>query len=263
MKTIFANLTKLFANKHFWQRLLMLLALSPLWVPLLISLVWTVFGESEQERIAKYQATLPPDNGKIIEVEGEKFRVVYIGGIRFRFPDNYKFRWFGEFGVSSPSGEGVHISFCWPDIPPGKAPSAKCGDWRRDENVPKNQVEVMLVGVDEPVKIDASKTVEERHRLNNPYYTVRDDPKTGLRIFSLKEIPDVPTDVYSIKNDANESLSGQPVVMSGGYIYFMYASQVQVRINMEGWGGRRINPYWKDIYWSVIAALNNYREDKQ
>jgi hypothetical protein len=211
----------------------------------------------EKRRIAKYQATLKPENGRIVEVNGEEFRIVYIGGVRFRFPNTNQFHWNGA-DANSPSSDGISIHLLWPDIPPGKSLQTKFvameGEIGRT-----NSIEAQVRGASEPVLIDKSKTIEELWRLNANNYFFHDDPKSGLRIFNAKETPNFPAYLYSLKNDANDPVSGLPVVVSDGqFIHFMFAPQVSVRIIMMG----GIHPDWKGIYLGVIETLNKYREDK-
>lgn len=58
----------------------------------LIALFTLLIGcDYEKHKAEKYRASVNPENGKIVEVDGEKFRIVYIGGVRFRFPDTPQF----------------------------------------------------------------------------------------------------------------------------------------------------------------------------
>jgi len=47
---------------------------------------------SEQDKRDKYQETVNPENGKFVEVNGERFQIIYIGGTPFRFPNTRQFR---------------------------------------------------------------------------------------------------------------------------------------------------------------------------
>lgn len=208
--------------------------------------------ESEQDRIDKHQATVNPENGKIIEVNGEKFRIIYIRGVRFRFPKN------NTFIMASESS--IHIHLMWPDIPPGKAPETKpiALEGRIDKT---NFVEVVVDERKDPIESDKSLTFEQRHHLNSDDYIVRDDLQLGLRLFCSKQNPNFVHYAYSLTKDALTPLEREPVVQSGGFIYFDYLPNVAVRIEMMGWMGL-INPDWKGIYLGVIETLNKYREDK-
>jgi hypothetical protein len=204
------------------------------------------------------------EHGKQVEVNGEKFRIIYIGGVRFRFPDTNQFGWTGPFSTE-PTTDGVDISLYWPDIPPGKAPGTKYLKTLDGNNYGTNQVEVIVRGTVAPIVRDPSQTVEERWRLNSDEYIVRDNLELGLKTFVAKNTPKEMIErgyahyAYSITKDALEPWSNQPVVVNGEFITFMYSPQVSVRISMMGWGGY-INPDWKGIYLGVVETLNKYRE---
>jgi len=208
----------------------------------------------------KNKPPVNPDHGKRVEINGEKFRIIYIGGVRFRFPDNNTFVW------SSLSGDGIHIHLDWPNIPPGKVPETKPLQWLDGKIHRNNQVEVQIIGKEEPIQIDTSKTVEQRWNLGPPNYIAHDDLTLELRIYSPKEAPTFPSYAFSLTDDALTPLEHQPVkIMDGGSIYFYYAPKVQVRIFMMGWHGLglgTVDPNWKSTYLGVLETLNKYREDK-
>jgi hypothetical protein len=223
-----------------------------IWLLVVLLLMLLMGCDSEKDRRDKYQATVNPENGKIVEVNGEKFRIVYIGGVRFRFPITFGLGWTGVY-ANKPETESVGIGLYWPDIPPGKAPGTE-----RSRN---NSVSVLVMGKKEPVKIDKSVTIEQKNRLNPADYIVRDDMKLGLRTFSPKEFPNFRSYAYSLTEDAVTPWGHEPVMISSEYIYFIYAPQIEVRIEM--WREKEdIDPNWKGIYLGVVETLDKYREDK-
>jgi hypothetical protein len=213
-------------------------------------LLFTLLTGCNMDNPEENKPSINPENGKIVEVNGEKFRITYIGGVRFRFPDT------NQFGTRS---EGVSIHLYWPDIPPSMAPETKPFRWLDGNNYKTNSVEVQVRETREPIEIDTPKTVEDKWRLNSSKYNIYDDLKLGLKIFYPKAHPNLPAYAYSLTNDAIEPWGGQPIVVSGEFITFMYAPQVSVRIIMMGWTGD-INPDWKGVYLGVIETLNKYRE---
>jgi hypothetical protein len=233
------------------------------WLLFLLSLYWLAGCDpyqDEKRKVAKYQAAVNPENGRIVEVNGQEFRIVYIGGMRFRFPNTNQFRWNGSFATSS-SSDGVSIYLLWPDIQSGKSPETKFmameGDIGRNNNI-----EVQVRGKDKPVIIDKNKEFGLPYYLNPDDYIIRDDLELGLRKFvsksTSKELIDKGSFDYahSLTNDATEPWSGRPIVVSRGFINFMYAPKVSVRIITMG-----IPQDWKGIYLRAIETLNKYRED--
>jgi hypothetical protein len=219
--------------------------------------------QDEKRKVAKYQATVNPENGRIVEINGEEFRIVYIGGVRFRFPEkipNGHIGWTGISGgpVTGPETDGVHISFCWPDIPFGKVPDAKCSGAPGEGNL----IDVIVTGTEMQNETDKSKVFGLPYYVNPDDYIVRDDLKLGLRIFSEKGTPNNPSYAHSLTDDAITPVDNKPVIVTNNYIYFRYAPKIEVRINMMMYGNP-INPNWKGIYLGVVETLNKYREDKQ
>lgn len=241
---------------------------NPVFAVLIAALLMLLIGcDYEKRKAEKYRASVNPENGKIVEVDGEKFRIVYIGGVRFRFPDTRQFGGGGIYVDKSnehlppdPLINTLYMDLYWPDIPPGKAPGTtyKALDKLGGRT---NSVDVLVKGTDKPIIIDHTKTVEQRHRLDPAIYDVHDDLNLGLRIYNPKTHPDLAEYAVALTEDATEPWGGQPIVIQTGYIFFSYAPQVRVRIVMTGWLGR-INPDWKGIYLGVVETLNKYREDK-
>ncbi len=217
---------------------------------LLLSLLMGCNVDNSDEKTGQIGA----DHGMVFEVNGEKFRIANLGGVRFRFPDNYTF-------VVHPHVAYMHLN--WPDIPPGKASDKKLVPMK-DAMGKTNSVEVLISATNEPVKIEAdkSKVFGLPYYVNPDDYIVRDDLKLGLRIFSSKETPNYPSYAYSLNNDALTPVDHKPVIVSDNYIYFYYAPRVEIRINMWVYGSN-INPNWKEIYLGVIETLNKYREVKK
>ncbi len=228
------------------------------WLVCLVALLLVMGCKSEdQERQEQHQTSVNPEHGNIVEVNGETFQIAHIGGVRFRFPYTNTF-------VVRPSIAYLHLN--WPDIPPGKAQKTKFT--AIDGKIGRtNSIEVQITANNEPIVIDKNKSVEERWRLNASDYIVRDDLKLGLKTFVSKTTAKNLIDMgvvdyaYSLTDDAIEPWGGQPIVVSGEFISFMYAPEVSVRIVMMGWTGH-INPDWKGIYLGVVETLNKYREDK-
>lgn len=213
--------------------------------------------------VNKYVPINPPDHGQRLEINGEKFRIIYIGGVRFRFPDNDTFIW------PSLVGDGINIHLDWPNIPPGRSPGTKYVEWYEGKIRRNNQVELQVIGKEDAIKIDPNQTVEQLWNLSSSKYVVHDDLALGLRVYSPKEAPSFPAYAVSLTDDAFTPLDHQPVmVWDGGSIYFYYAPKVEVRVHMMGWGGMgmsmgKIDPNWKSTYLGVLETLNKYREDKQ
>jgi len=220
------------------------------WPMLLGFLLFTLLTGCDLDSSEKNRPPVNPDHGKRVEINGEKFRIIYIGGVRFRFPDNNTFVW------ASQSGD-IHIHLDWPNIPPGKVPETKYIEWLDGKISRSNQVEVQVIGKEEPIQIDTSKTVEQWWNLGPPNYIVHDDLTLGLKIYSPKEFPTQPAYAFSLT-----PLEHQPVLVLYGDIFFNYVPKVEVRIHMMGWRGGGISPNWKDTYLGVVETLNKYREDK-
>lgn len=222
-------------------------------------LLFTLITGCDLDSAEKNKPPVNPEHGKRVEINGEKFRIIYIGGVRFRFPDNDTFYW------ASPSGD-INIHLDWPNIPPGKVPETKPLQWLDGKIHRNNQVEVIVRGTIEPITVDTSKTVGLPSFLNPANYIVHDDLKLGLRIYSPKEAPTFPSFAFSLTEDALTPLEHQPVMVSdGGSIYFNYAPKIKVRISMMGWHGLglgTVDPNWKSTYLGVVETLNKYREDK-
>lgn len=231
----------------------------------LLSILILVMGckPEEQERREKYQTTVNPENGKIVEVNGEKFRIVYIGGVRFRFPINNQFGWIGGH-ASDPTTNGMDIDLYWPDIPPGKAPGTKYAKWLDGKYEVSNLIIVLVRGrSEEEVMLRDNKTPEQWFNLTPTNYIVRDNKELGLRTFTSKKQPKdhITQDwfqyAYTLTEDAIEHWSGKPVEILYGHIHFNYAPKVRVEIRLPGY----IDKNWKDTYLGVVETLNKYRED--
>jgi hypothetical protein len=218
-------------------------------------LLFTLLTGCDLDSSEKNKPLVNPDHGKRVEINGEKFRIIYIGGVRFRFPDNDTFIW------ASLSGDGIHIHLDWPNIPPGKAPETKYIEWLDGKIHRNNQVEVRVIGKEEPFQIDTSKTVEQRWNLTPDKYIAHDDLTLGLKIYSPKEAATFPSYAFPLT-----PLEHYPVLlMSGNSIYFDYSPRIQIKIFMMGWDGLglgTIAPIWKETYLGVVETLNKYREDK-
>lgn len=223
-------------------------------------LLFTLLTGCDLDSSEKNKPPVNPDHGKRVEINGEKFRIIYIGGVRFRFPDTNTYVWASE--------SSIHINLYWPDIPPGKSPGTKPFKWLDEKNYRTNAVNVQVIGMDEPITIDKSKTLEQQWNLSSSNYIVRDNLTLGLRTFASKTASQKLIDngyfdyAYSLTDDALTPLEHQPVMVSHGEsIYFNYAPKIQVRIFMMGWIGH-VNPDWKGIYLGVVETLNKYREIK-
>jgi hypothetical protein len=223
-------------------------------------LLWLLLTGCDWDSTKKNKPPINLDHGKRVEINGEKFRIIYIGGVRFRFPDNDTFVWASQVG-------DININLYWPNIPPGKAPGTKSFRWLEDKSERTNAVNVIVRETSEPIEFDKSKTLEQQFNLSPSDYIIRDDLTLGLRTFVSKIASQKLIDngyfdyAYSLTDDAQTPWGHQPVMVFGESISFMYTPQVRVRITMMGWNDH-INPNWKGIYLGVIETLNKYREDK-
>jgi hypothetical protein len=234
-----------------------------LFLPILMLLIGC--KSEEQDRREKYRTTVNPENGKLVTVKGEKFRIVYIGGVRFQFPDtpDRQFGWTGQF-AASPITDGVDMHFYWPDIPRGKAPGTKYAKRLDGKYEVSNLIIVLVRGrSEEEIMLRDNKTPEQWFNLSATNYIVRDNKELGLRTFtSKKQLKDrIAQDwfqyAYTLTEDAIEPWSGKPVEILYGSIHFNYAPKVRVEIRLPG----NIDKNWKDTYLGVVETLNKYRED--
>jgi hypothetical protein len=218
-----------YINKHRYLRNLLFLLIFQL-------LVGCDPYQDEKSRRAKYQATVNPDNGRIVEINGEEFRIVYIGGVRFRFPEkisNGHIGWTGASGgpVTKPETDGVDMTLLWPDIPPGKTPRTKYSESSDGKSDRSNIVFVQVRSTSDPIVIETTKTIEQRLLLvDSSNYIVRDDLKLGLRTFSPKEHPNNFSAAYSLLPDVTSPWGHQPITISGGFMDFNYAPKITVQI---------------------------------
>lgn len=210
----------------------------------------------------KKKPVIDPEHGKEIERNWQKFRVYVVGGVRFNVPVSHH--------VGQVDPDGFDMSLLWPNIPPGKAPGIKFTESPPDRvgNKTSNQVEVIVRTSHEGARnIDAYAAFEQQRSVwASPDYISRDDAELGLRLFAKKSRPNEAVsepffrEGYALNNEVLTPYYRLPVVVQGGYIYFIYAPNIHVRISMLGWG--MINPNWKGIYLGVAETLNNYQESK-
>jgi hypothetical protein len=225
-----------------------------LWFLLLMLL--TGCGESAKEKRDKYQATLPSDNGKVVEVNGEKFRIVYIGGVRFRFPDTNQFRSVGGDSASSPTHDGIDLDL----YRPVKVPGVQSYKWFYGNIEKSAPISVQVRGRTEPKVMDRTKNsglLPYMHPLN---YIVHDDIKLGLRIFRPKDFPDMNEYAYPLI-----PLEHELYIIYDDFIEVIYAPKVDVKIDLMH-RTREIHSIpsdWKEIYLDTVNILNKYREDKK
>ena len=149
-------------------------------------------SESEQAKKEKYLATLPSDHGKTVEVNGKKFSIIYVGGMRFRIPDD----------GNSIGDDYFHLSFYWPNIPLGKVPGTNPVKWF-DKKPDEARIFIAQVNTRyEPAVVDKTSEpgLEPWDKCSN--YIVHDDLTLGLRIFTKKEFPTFPSFAYSLSKDA-------------------------------------------------------------
>jgi hypothetical protein len=222
-----------------------------LWFLLLMLI--TGCGESEKEKRDKYQATLPSDNGKQVEVNGEKFRIAYIGGVRFRFPDTDQFRTVGGKNASQAETDGIDIDL----YRPVKVPGVQSYKWFYGNIEKSAPIYVQVRGRAKPEVMDRTRNTGLLRFMNPSDYIVHDDFKLGLRIYSPKEHPDTQYHAYPLI-----PLEHELYIVYKNFIHINYAPKVDIRIIQYSEGRSFIAPDWKEIYLDTVKILNKYREDK-
>lgn len=230
---------------------------------LLAILVWFIFflidmlfgydAYMRSEKV-KFPAKIHPEQNEVYDINGQRYRVIYIGGVRFHFPENYYLA-----GNDPGPTAGVNFGLYWPDIPPGKVPGIKIN--ALEEQLGKiKSVEVQVRGTEKPIEKTKSKVTGLPYYDNPDDYIIRDDLTLGYRTFIPKSHPRLMMYIYSLNRDAIDPWTGEPVVYNLGYINFSYTSRISVRIIISGRG--IANPDWKGIYLGVVETLNKYRQDK-
>lgn len=203
-----------------------------------------------------------PEHGKVLDVNGEKFRIVYLGGQRFRFPMTNEFQWNGGYFEGDYSNRRVDMYLFWPDIPPGKAPETKHYFYNSASDGFKiNLVHVKIVG--EKESIDPKHIVKQSPVASLSDYIIREDLTRGLRIYFPKQNPDYPAYVYPLSDTLITPLQHEPVRVHGNdLISFNYSPTIEVRVSWEGYKPNKNAPDWKGMYLDVVETLNKYREDQ-
>jgi len=223
-------------------------------------LLWMLLTgcDMEKDRQDKYKASINPENGKIVEVNGEKFRIIYIGGVRFRFPDTDQFRWVGGQYASSPLTDGIDMSLYRLEVQPGKVPGTKSYRWFYGDIEKPDPISVQIRGTIEPVEIDSTKEPSLPRHMSPTIYIGHDDVNLGLKVFSHKDSPKIPSYAYPLT-----PLEHPVYIPDISAMYINYAPKVKAEVDLKNMGNLSIDPNWKEIYFEVVNTLNQYREDKQ
>jgi hypothetical protein len=195
---------------------------------------------------------------KTVVYKGFKYQIVYLGGERFKFPDNDNFKYDGGFFKSDKENNHMFIRLFWPDI-------ALDGSIRetflKDKNVSpshhyfQTRIYLQLQGESQPVEFN-SNTFWQRHlELKQSEYTGQDDFKNELRVFTLKNHPEKKCSYSLDRNNYAEFC---------GVFSFYYSPSVRVSIGGYGWPDVKDTqgnpPKWQDIRQGIVAVLDRYHE---
>lgn len=207
----------------------------------------------EQERREKYQATVNHENGRLVTVKGETFRIIYIGGVRFRFPDTTQYRWIGGAYATQPEADGIDMELFRPEIQKDKVTGEGFTRWL-DGDIEKSYAPIAQVrGTTKPVETDALKSppVPSQYQLSEEF--CHDDVPLGLRVCGSKYFPKRPSIAYPL------SPLKYKIYIFENFMRINFRPNVAVRVYMEG--SLPLNPDWKRIYTITINLLDKYFED--
>jgi hypothetical protein len=225
------------------------------WLVCLVALLLMMGCKSEnQEKREQYQATVNPENGKIVKVNGEEFRIVYIGGVRFRFPNTRQFRSAGF--ATQPEADGIDMELYRLDVQKDKITGKETFRWL-DGDIEKSHLPIAQVrGTTEPVETDPLKGPPMPSQYQYLKESCHDDVALGLKLCGTKYLEKQPIIVYPLN-----SLKYKMYIYQNS-MYINFRANVKAIIDMNDMR-RNINPNpdWKRIYTITINLLDKYSED--
>lgn len=204
----------------------------------------------------KKNPMIDPEHGKTIEKNRQKYRVYVVGGVRFVVPDSPY-----TTDADTDGRAGFHLNLAWPNIPPGSAPDTKFTQSLPDSvgNRTTNNVDVQVHERSPKLTGDGYQSYSQTALGLPSRYVFKDDLELGLRLFASKDTPNFFNNGYSLNSEVKTPYYKEAIIVEGEFIYFLYKTDIVVRIIMRGWS--KINPDWKGIYLGVVETLNNYQEE--
>ena len=226
------------------------------WLACFFALLLVMGCKSEdQERQEQYQASVNPENGKTLEVNGEEFRIVYIGGVRFKFPDTRQFRVVGGRHATQPETDGIDMELYRLDVQKDKVTGKETFRWLDGDIEKPSFVIAQVRGTTEPVETDPLKgpPVPIQYQLSQEF--CHDDLSSGLRLCGSKDFPKHPIIGYSLKPLKYE------MYIYHNFMHINFRANVDVRIDMNDMKlNINPNPDWLRIYTIAINLLDKYSE---